>query len=356
MTGYGHCFFYLKKADFGFLRIAQVLIRLNLLTVALAYTMSTNYFDYYFSPLVSFWYLIIYGTLRVGRQYNARTAFVLAKIAISVSIVMVIFSNQAWVDNVMSFLKAYAGIQWSSKEVLFRAKLDLWIVYMGMLAAIGAIKFKEFRIDEQPYWPRLKGSILISSGIALVWFMYFELTQKSKFTYNVWHPYISFIPIAGFALLRNATPPLRSASSRAFAFIGTCSLETFIMQFHFWLAADTKGVLLFIPGTRFRHINFVISTIAFIWLSYRVALATGGLTEWLCGGQKSRPPRQPAPPPSIPLAPLDSAAAEAALPRDSDAPPLPPPPTPTPKLDLKARTAIAFIGLWLLNVTWVPPS
>ena len=65
------------------------------------------------------------------------------------------------------------------------------------------------------------------------------------------------------------------------------------MQFHLWLAADTKGLLVFIPGTTLfpRIANFVISSLIFVFLSENVATATGSLTTWLVGKPVKAKPR-----------------------------------------------------------------
>ncbi|KAH7340449.1 Cas1p-domain-containing protein [Rhizoctonia solani] len=307
MTGYGHTTFYLKKADFGFSRVAQILVRLNLLTIALAYAMNTDYISYYFAPLVSWWYLIIYFTLFIGAKYNDRTAFVLAKIAISMAL-HTWFMHESWIlTELFEILEGTFQIEWVAREWNFRVTLDQFIVYIGMLTAIAFIKIRELRLTDHPSWPLASRCAIGTSVLGLLWFFWFELTRADKFAYNGWHPYVSAIPVLAFVVLRNANTALRSSSSRIFAFIGTCSLETFIMQYHFWLAGDTKGVLLVIPGTAWRPLNMVVTTIMFIWLSHKVAEATGTLTAWICGTQKKTlpttnpPPANNVQPESIPL-------------------------------------------------------
>ncbi|CAG8751226.1 16899_t:CDS:2 [Acaulospora colombiana] len=75
-----------------------------------------------------------------------------------------------------------------------------------------------------------------------------------------------------YILLRNATPILRAASSEVFGFIGRCSLEAFILQYHLWLAA----------GTSWRFVNFVVVAAIFIGISHRMAHATSELTSLIC--------------------------------------------------------------------------
>ncbi|EKM61251.1 uncharacterized protein PHACADRAFT_247738 [Phanerochaete carnosa HHB-10118-sp] len=281
MTGYGHATFYLKKADFGFIRVAQILVRLNLFTLVLAYTMNTDYLFYYFSPLVSWWYLIVYGTMFVGSRFNDSTPFLVTKWLLSMALVTIAMRATWLLEGAFVFLERVCGIHWSAREWAFRVNLDIWIVYVGMFSALAVIKSREYRITDHPRWPMAVKVAAATSVLALIWFFAFELSMN-KFDYNLYHPLASWIPVLAFVILRNSTEALRATSSRAFAFIGRCSLETFIIQYHFWLAGDTKGILVVIHGQRWRPLNLVLTTLMFILVSHYVAIATGELTKWIC--------------------------------------------------------------------------
>jgi 10 TM Acyl Transferase domain found in Cas1p len=142
-------------------------------------------------------------------------------------------------------LEAVCKIHWRAPEWRFRVNLDIFIVYAGMLTAIAYGKSREVRLTSHPKWTWIHRSSLTLSGVGLIWWFFFELTRKDKFAYNSWHPFVSVIPVVAFVLLRNATPVLRANSSWLYAFVGTCSLETFILQYHMWLAAGAIPT----PGT-----------------------------------------------------------------------------------------------------------
>ena len=257
-----------------------------MLTIILAYVMNTDYLFYYFAPLVSFWYIVVYVTMAFGSQYNDRTVFLVTKVLAAMTVTTFFIDEEWMLEEIFSILEGVFNIPWSAKESSFRLQLDYWIVYFGMLAAIAYMKVRENRLTDHPLWPII---VKVSAGVSVVgilWFFAFELLQPSKFTYNHWHPYVSWIPVVSFVILRNINATLRSASSQVFGFIGKCSLETFIMQYHLWLAADTKGILIVIPWTRWRIPNMIITTTIFVWLSNQVAQATTVLTGWICGSGK----------------------------------------------------------------------
>lgn len=315
--------------------------------------MNTDYLSYYFAPLVSLWYMVIYVTLAVGSRFNDRTPILVGKILLSAALVTLFFHIPGPLEFLFEILARIFAIQWSAKEWAFRVKLDLWIVYVGVFAAVAVIKIQEFQLTDSPRWHMFQKIAVVLSALVISWFLVFEINQESKFTYNYWHPYISCLPVLGFVVLRNANATLRAANSQIFAFIGRCSLETFIIQYHLWLAADTKGVLLVLPGTRWRPLNFIITSIMFIYISNQVAHATGALVTTLCG-QKPKATALPTTAstdgPSHPQRWVDRLADGAvSSPRQASFPKLWEKP-----LNANYGTRLALIGgaMWTLNLLW----
>ncbi|KAI9624366.1 hypothetical protein KEM48_008948 [Puccinia striiformis f. sp. tritici PST-130] len=195
---------------------------------------------------VSMWFIIIWVTMFIGHQWNDRLVFLLPKLACSIILIVSFFKADRPLQYLFGFINTIFGTEWIANEWKFRVTLDIYIVYWGMITSLIYLKVKENKLIERDHSNRLdqlrKSSIWISL-FGLIWFFWFEISRPNKLIYNLYHPYISIIPIASFIILRNSTEFLRSTNSKFFVFIGQCSLETFIIQFHFWLGADTKGIL-----------------------------------------------------------------------------------------------------------------
>ncbi|KAI8988472.1 10 TM acyl transferase domain found in Cas1p-domain-containing protein [Mycotypha africana] len=299
-TGYGHFHFFYKKADFGIARIMNIMVRLNLLTYVLAYLMKTDYLFYYFSPLVSFWFAVIWITMRIMPSYNQKAWFILSKIAIMSIMTGIIIHYPGVLEATFSALHWLFKINWNVTEWRFRLSLDAWIVYIGMLCAYASIKLSELNVcTSYPRpWAFVKYAALAASTVGLVWYFIFEL-QHSKLSYTPYHPYISWIPILSFVVIRNFNCFARNVHSRFFSFIGKISLETFIGQFHMWLAADTKGLLVVLPHASWAiktsfgwWTNLVISSIIFVFICYYLSQATSIITRWICSGATEQQKRQ----------------------------------------------------------------
>ena len=251
MTGYGHFSYFYKKKDFGIKRVAKILLRLNLVTVAMSYTMDQPLTFYYFAPLVSFWFLVIYFTMYIVSKYNQDTRLLLLKICFSMALIKLFIGSRTLIEGFFYLLETlFALDSWNAKEAQFRLGLDQWVLFSGVFVAWFAIQFgsragavplgqiglldKLFsRPTAKPEsWRRIKLAAGTASIFAIGFFFLVDFTVSDKFAYNRVHPWLSLFPVLGYTVLRNYSDVSRRYNSRFWIWVGTFSLETFLLQVH----------------------------------------------------------------------------------------------------------------------------
>ena len=295
LSGFGHTVYFYRKADYSLRRCAAVLIRLNLLSCALPYMMNTDYLFYYFAPLISFWFMVTYATMAVGHSRNKSFNFLVVKVLLSAGLVNLLIVRGPFFELLFYFLEKTCKISWNLLEWRFRLQLDGYVTFTGMLCGILFVRMTDNSYLETPESKKVLrllrefrwvGVMYALVAFMLCWWLAYE--ASSKYAYNRWLPYFSTFPILGFVILRNVSRHLRNFNSSIFAWMGRQSLETFTLQYHVWLAADTKGLLALGIFERMtgdddisRKANFVVLTIVFLWISWHVAAATQTLTTWI---------------------------------------------------------------------------
>ena len=310
MTGYGHAAYFYSKADFSLKRVVAVNIRINLLSVLLPWFMGTDYLFYYFAPLVTYWYIVIYVTMRIKSAWNQQLSLFLLKIVIAACCTTALHSQPWLLDPIFKGVNAVFGAKWDAREWMFRCALDQYIVYTGMIVSVLYIRASKppspppppqssmattsFTQPGSP--PHLRNSLYFAASLsALVVYGYGSSTRTTKTSSNALHTYISPLAILAFIHLRNCTRGMRNHYSSAYAWLGKISLETFVLQYHIWLAADTKGLLSlgwFGDGGMSqvgmlgrgmgigRWMDCLLLGIVFVWVSLKVSDSTAAITGW----------------------------------------------------------------------------
>lgn len=304
MTGYGHTIYFLKTNDFSLNRVASVLVRLNLLSCLLAFAMRTDYNFYYFPALSSFWFLVVYLTIAIRHQPNAIPRLLTLKILLSAILVQIMLQTPGLLELVFGFLQKTCKMQVDVHEFRFRVSLDAYIVYAGMFAGglylqiVGGLPCSTTCLATQIKKTPATAQVFTIIASLIILPAYFIVIQKfaDKYEYNWWHPMISPWPILALVVLRNATQTIQDFHSELFAWLGRFSLETFILQYHIWLAADTKALLSLGLWTRDSvagitwsdklrlFSEFVLVTMMFLWTSRGVSNATNVLTSCIVKG------------------------------------------------------------------------
>jgi len=275
MTGFGNFSFFYLKGDYSIVRVMQMIWRLNFLAFFLCLSQGTTYILYYICPLHTYFFLIVYFTMRISKNINYSKFGLRFKMAVVALLIYFIWDVDSGIFRMIHLflgtnptLGATNGIMW---EWYFRTALDHWSAFLGMIFAANYPIISLFyrKLEALPFhqcWLG-KASVALLLLVALgVWIT--GPFQQEKYLYNTTNPYFGFIPLITYVYLRNLTPILRSYSLALLQEIGKTTLETYLMQHHIWLTSNAKTLLTMIPG--YPKVNMLVVTLIYFYTSRRL--------------------------------------------------------------------------------------
>ncbi|XP_022441892.1 N-acetylneuraminate 9-O-acetyltransferase isoform X3 [Delphinapterus leucas] len=167
-------------------------------------------------------------------------------------------------------------------EWWFRWRLDRYVVFHGMLFAFIYLALQKRQVlsegkGEPLFSNKVSNFLLFISVVSFLTYSIWASSCKNKAECNELHPSVSVVQILAFILIRNIPGYARSVYSSFFAWFGKISLELFICQYHIWLAADTRGILVLIPGNPM--LNIIVSTFIFVCVAHEISQITNDLAQ-----------------------------------------------------------------------------
>lgn len=138
LSGYGHFSYFWRTGDYSLHRVWRVLFRLNILVVFLCLTMNRPYQFYYFVPLVSFWFLVIYLTMSTFPQVTSGSAetnpihhlYLVLKFVSLIIVITILYMSEVFFDKVFltrPWKALFVTTDDSIKEWWFRWWIDRYV-------------------------------------------------------------------------------------------------------------------------------------------------------------------------------------------------------------------------------------
>ena len=266
MTGFGNFSFFYIKQDFGWLRVIQMMWRLNFTVLFLMWTHGNTYILYYICPLHTFYFLMVYTTMICYSSINHSKYGIRCKLMLLGIIIFLVWDYNSnlfdfvfgWVLGTDKIIGAGRGSLW---EYYFRTSLDHYSSFLGMIFAMN------FPLAEQ-YFHKAKGVPLIiasvcMAGLSVYWYNHIYMLEKLE--YNMVHSYWAIVPLTSYIFFRNLTPWIRGYVSMSLHTLGKTTLETYLLQHHVWLTSNAKTLLTIVPDSP--YINFTLASMFFFVLS-----------------------------------------------------------------------------------------
>ncbi|XP_055871563.1 uncharacterized protein LOC129923644 [Biomphalaria glabrata] len=290
MTGFGNFSFFWIRNDYSLWRFLKMMFRLNFMVIFVAMATNNEYMLYYICAMHTYWFISVYVFMRVLQSWNRNRKLMALKFLAYAIFNSVIFEIPSLGYYIFWPFKFLLGLHDNSPDVLhewiFRAGLDHWACFFGMLCAYNYPHFEMLMhyLDSKSISKNealkkqcvraLMGAICLVLGF--VW--YFVFMTKDKYQYNGIHPYTSIIPILVYIVLRNIHPYFRSYHVSLFAWLGKITLETYLSQIHIYLLSNARTLLVFLHG--YPLLNFSLTTIIYLFMSHTMFSITNDCSTY----------------------------------------------------------------------------
>jgi len=288
MTGFGNFSFFYIKEDFGLVRVLQMLFRLNFLVLCLMLTLGNTYLLYYICPLHTFFFFLVYITMYIRSDLNHSQHGIRLKlfcVGVAIFVIWDLNPTCLWPWTGFGLLPTNAiigatnGAQW---EWYFRSSLDHWSTFLGMIFALNFPAATQWLTVVEGLPQRRQLLVKCTSAFLLVCpFAWWASTvfPENKLNYNLTNPYFSpLFPLLAYIFLRNISPWMRARFLGPLEIVGKTTLETYLLQHHWWLTSNAKSLLTLIPG--YPILNFALVTVVYFFAAkklYALTLSIRGM-------------------------------------------------------------------------------
>ncbi|KAL4217843.1 hypothetical protein ACF0H5_022582 [Mactra antiquata] len=261
--------------------------RLNFLVTCLCVVTSNEYMLYYICAMHSYWFVSVYVFMGTLKSWNNDSKKMFLKLCIYFIVNCVLFDMPGVASVIFkpfNFILGYTDPRFDSMhEWVFRAGLDHWACFFGMLCAYNYPHFENFMKNlekcENASKRWVTKILMVITCITALVTWYKCVMEKDKYAYNTLHPYTSIIPILCFIILRNLFPIWRTHYIGMFAWLGKITLETYLSQLHIYLQSNAKHLIGYIP--KYHLLNFAMATIIYLPISYVLFNLTTEFSSYL---------------------------------------------------------------------------
>lgn len=225
---------------------------------------------YYICPLHTVFFLLVWAIARLPPTSNstfigvgkAILSLVLLFLFFQVLDCVIFFGELHWskASQVSGLFEAFFNTfgdlflrNGSLTEWHFRFGLDLYSSSLGILIACFIPAISTY--FEQTVVDRFRRLICLTIALTIIiaWMVIFYPMDKT--VYNMIHPFVGCIPMFAYLIIRNIWPSVRNIYMPMFQFIGTITLETYLLQLHLYMVSTrlTFYILLSSNSLLFSH-------------------------------------------------------------------------------------------------------